>query len=161
MRFSQNLVRNFRTGPFNLFQAPLTTCLGSLLWSTPLQNSLISVKISKSWWIPASLSESRALVLIRSPDCLMFTVGIPGKVVFLFWDRFQFIDFLSLVAVTACNSYRRSHLPRRMGHAGLVQQRIRWWPGWWFIQCSPPVGGVGRLCRGSGKHFGKIFFYTL
>ena len=30
----------------------------------------------------------------------MFTVGIPWKVVFLFWDRFQFIDFLSFVAVT-------------------------------------------------------------
>ena len=46
--------------PFNLFQAPLTTCLGSLLWSSPLQNSLISVKISKSWWIPASLSECKS-----------------------------------------------------------------------------------------------------
>ena len=102
---------------------------------------------------------ARALFSIRqSPGCLMFTVGIPWKVVFLFWDRFQFIDFLSFVAVTACNSYRRSHLPRHIGHAGFVQQRIRWWPGWWFIQCSPPVGGVVRVCRGSGNILVRYFF---
>ena len=29
--------------PFNLFQAPLTTCTGSLLWSTPLQNSCLTL----------------------------------------------------------------------------------------------------------------------
>ena len=30
----------------------------------------------------------------------MFKMGIPGKVVFWYWDRFQFIDFLSFVAMT-------------------------------------------------------------
>ena len=30
---------SYSEAPFNLFHAPLTTCLGSLLWSTPLQNS--------------------------------------------------------------------------------------------------------------------------
>ena len=47
--------------PFNLFHAPLTICLGSLLWSTPLQNSLISVKISRAGeCLPHSLN-ARAL----------------------------------------------------------------------------------------------------
>ena len=42
-----------------------------------------------------------ALFLIRwFPGCLMFTVGIPWKVVFWYWDRLQFIDFLSFVAMT-------------------------------------------------------------
>ena len=80
--------------PFNLFQAPLTTCTGSLLWSTPLQNSLISVKIPRAGeFLPHSLN-ARALLSIRqSPRCLMFTMGIPWKVVFWYWDRFQSIDF--------------------------------------------------------------------
>ena len=60
---SQNHHWSQKEAPFNLFQAPLTTCLGSLLWSSPLQNSLISVKISKSWWIPASLSECKSSCL--------------------------------------------------------------------------------------------------
>ena len=30
----------------------------------------------------------------------MFKMEIPGKVVFWYWDRFQFIDFLSFVAMT-------------------------------------------------------------
>ena len=113
--------------PFNLFQAPLTSCLGSLLWSTPLQNSLISIKISR-----AGLRQ------------------IP-----IYWFPF----FCS--NDSACNSYQRSLIPCHIGHAGFVQQYIRWWPGWRFMQCSPPVGGVVCLSPGSRKHFGKIFFYTL
>ena len=210
--------------PFNLFHAPLTTCLGSLLWSTPLQNSLISVKISrageclphslnaralfsirqspavliftmgipwkvvfwywdrfqfidflsfvamtlrmsrksvmeysssklpyfsknlKSWWMPASLSECKSSILDKTVSgCLIFTMGIPWKVVFWYWDRFQFIDFLSFVAMTAYNSYRRCHMPCHIGDAGFVQEHIRWWSGWRFIQCSPPVGGVKQI----------------
>ena len=59
---------------------------------------------------------------------------------------------------SACNSYRRAHLPCHIGHAGFVQQRIQWWPGRWFIQCSPPVGGVVCLSLGSGKHLGRFSF---
>ena len=59
---------------------------------------------------------------------------------------------------SACHSYRRSYMPCHIRHAGFAQQNIRWWSGWRFIQCCPPVGGVVRLSPGSGKHFGKIFF---
>ena len=94
----------------------------------------------KSWWMPASLSECKSSIL-----CLIFTMGIPWKVVFWYWDRFQFIDFLSFVAMTACNSYRRCHMPCHIGHADFVQEHIRWWSGWRFIQCCPPVGGVKQI----------------
>ena len=87
--------------PFNLFQAPLTTSLGSLFCSTPLQNSLISIKKSQraGECLPHSLNARAPFSIRWSPGCLMFTVGIPWKVVFWYWDRFQFI-FLSFVAMT-------------------------------------------------------------
>ena len=86
-----------------------------------------------------------------------------GKVVFWYWDRFKFIGFLFFVAMTlhACNSYRRSHMPCHIRHAGFVQQNIQWWSGRRFIQCCPPVGGVVRLSPVLRKHFGKISFYIL
>ena len=146
--------------PFNLFQAPLTTCPGSLLWSTPLQNSLISVKISRAGECLSSLSECKSSTLDRTVSWLSNVYsGNPLKGGIFILRQIP-IDWFSFFCSSdsACNSYQRSHLPRHIGHAGFVQQRIRWWPGWWFIQCSPPVGGVVRVCRGSGKHFGKIFF---
>ena len=60
----------------------------------PAQRASNTEKVS-IWW------RHHALFLIRwSPGCLMFTVGITWKVVFWYWDRFQFIDFLSFVAMT-------------------------------------------------------------
>ena len=55
---------------------------------------------------------------------------------------------------SACNSYRRSHMSCHIEHAGFVRQHNREWPGWWFIPCSPPVGGVVCLSLGLKKHFG-------
>ena len=55
----------------------------------------------KSWWMPASLSECKSSIPNKTVSgCLIFTMGIPWKVVFWYWDRFQFIDFLSFVAMT-------------------------------------------------------------
>ena len=56
--------------PFNLFQAPLTTCPGSLSWSTPLQNSLISVKISRAGECLPSLSECKSSILDKTVSWL-------------------------------------------------------------------------------------------
>ena len=53
--------------PFNLFQVPLSICLGSLLWSTPLQNSL-----SKNLKEPASLSECKSAILNNKVSWLSY-----------------------------------------------------------------------------------------
>ena len=135
--------------------------LGSLSWSTPLQNSLISVKISRAGECLPSLSECKSSILDKTVSWLSNVYSgnpLKGGIFILRQIPIYWFSFFCS-SDSACNSYRRSHLPRHIGHAGFVQQRIRWWPGWWFIQCSPPVGGVVRLCRGSGKHFGKIFFF--
>ena len=51
--------------------------------------------------MPASLSECKSSILDKTlSGCLMFAMGIPWKVVFWYRDRFQFIDFLSFVAMS-------------------------------------------------------------
>ena len=66
--------------PFNLFQAPLSTCLGSLLWITPLQISLSSVKISRAGeCLPHSLN-ARALSRYKKVSWLSYVYnGNPLK----------------------------------------------------------------------------------